>query len=94
MFNRESEEDLQTKLDSANAAIAGHPLASEPVTRAHALIESTNSDEKELVNKKLEDAGLPDLAELGKIQVRHSLSWWKLHRERNKIARKLEKLRG
>lgn len=89
MFDRPSQEELQTRLDSVNAAIAGHPLASERVTRAHAIIESTTSD-KELLNRKLMDEGLPNLAEIGKVQLRHSLSWWKLHRARNRIVGKLE----
>lgn len=92
MFNRESQQELQTKLDAADAAIAAHPLASERVKRAHSIIESTDSNDKELVEQKLAEQDLPDLAEIGLIQVRNSVSWWKLHRQRNKIADQLEKL--
>lgn len=52
-----------------NTAIAGQPLASEPVTRAHTIMESTNSDDKELLNKKLVDEDLPDLADIGKTPI-------------------------
>ena len=92
MFNRQSLKELQAKLASANAAVAAHPLASDRVTRAHAIIESIDSDDKELVNKKLAEEDLPDLAEIGLLTMRHSVSWWKVNRERNKIVEKLEKL--
>lgn len=92
MFNSKSQQELQAKLDAADAAIAAHPLSSERIKRAHAIIESTDGDDKELVEQKLADEDLPNLAEVGLIQVRNSVSWWKLHRERNKVADKLEKL--
>ncbi|WP_104196236.1 hypothetical protein [Cryobacterium sp. M15] len=92
MFSRESQPELQIKLEAADAAVAAHPLAAERIKRAHAIIESTDSADKDLVEQKLAEEGLPDLAEIGLIQVRNSVSWWKLHRERNKITDKLEKL--
>lgn len=91
MFHRKSLKELRAKLDSTNAAIARHPLASGRMTRAHAVVESTGSGDKDLVNEKLHEENLPGLVELGKTQVRHSFSWWKLHRNRNKIVKQLEK---
>lgn len=93
MVHHESDEELHAKLVLVNAALARHPLVSERVTRAHAIIESTDSDDKEMVNKTLRDEGLPDLAELGRVQVRYSFSWWKLHQQRIKLVQKLEQFK-
>ncbi|PPI41718.1 MULTISPECIES: hypothetical protein [unclassified Rathayibacter] len=91
MAKRKSLEELRRKLASANAAIAAHAFSSDEVTRAYAIIESSEKDKK-LVAKRLEEEGLPDMVELGKIQLRNTVSWWKLHRDRNKIAARLDKL--
>jgi hypothetical protein len=75
----------EADLAAADAAIAAHPLSSEPVARAHAIIESSDRDDRAAVDARLAEEGLPGLAELGRIQVRHSLSWWRLHRRRRKV---------
>jgi len=92
MMNRKSGAELQAKLESVDAAIATHQLSSEPVTRAHAIIEAIGKDNKALLERELAEQRLPDLEELGRIQLRGTASLWKLHRERNKVVKKIEKL--
>ena len=89
MFDRDLGDELQGKLKTVDAAIAAHPLSCEPITSAHALIEANGRDDKELVERELAAQGLPGLAELGRIQLRSSYSWWNLHRQRNKVLKKL-----
>ena len=92
MINHESDAKLQAKLNSVDVAIAAHPLSSESVKSAHAIIEATGKDDKELVERKLAEEGLPGLEELGKMQLRGTMSLLKLGRERNKVVKKIEKL--
>ena len=60
--------------------------------KAHAIIEATGKDDKELVERNLADQGLPGLGELGKMQLRGTMSLLKLSRQRNKAVKKIEKL--
>lgn len=94
MFGRHDLASLQKRLEAVNAQIAEHPLASETVRRAHAIVEARgNADEAEL-QARLTDEGLPSLEELGKIQLRNTSSWWALHREKRNLERKIRKLSG
>ncbi|WP_308726758.1 hypothetical protein [Clavibacter sp. VKM Ac-2542] len=61
------------------------------MTRADAIIEASDRDDKAAVEARLAEEGLPGLAELGKIQVRHSVSWWRLHRRRRRILARLDR---
>ena len=89
MQNKHPHEELQKRLNSIDAAIAEHPLKSDPVKRSHAIIESVEDKDKGVVSKKLAEEGLPDMVELGKIQARHSFSLWRLSRKRYKLLKKL-----
>jgi hypothetical protein len=94
MINRKSDAQLQAELESVDAAIATHELASEPATRAHAIIEAIGKDNKELLERELAEQELPDLEELGRIQLRGSASWWKLHRDRNRVVKRSKSSRS
>ena len=91
MNSRDRTIALQGKLKTVDAAIAAHPLSCEPITSAHAIIEAHSRDDKKLVERELAAQGLPGLAELGRIQVRSSYSWWKLHRQRNAIVKRISR---
>ncbi len=78
-------------LAAVDAAIAAHPLSSERVTRANAISAASDGDDKAGVEARLAEERLPDLAELGRIQVRHSVSWWRLHRRRRRILARLDR---
>lgn len=72
------------------AKIAAHPLSSPPVKEAHAVIEAHGGkDESGELSRELKERGLPSLEELGKIQARTSFSWWRLHRKRRSLERRL-----
>ena len=81
----------EAELAAVDDAIATHPLSSDRVTRANAIIEASDRDDKAAVEARLAEEGLPGLAELGKIQVRHSVSWWRQHRRRRKILARLDR---
>jgi hypothetical protein len=91
MFGKASLEELQETLASTEAAIASHPLASEPVKQANAVIETTKAEGNEAVDRDLAARGLPDLETLGRITVQGSTSWWKLHRDRKLLLRKIDR---
>lgn len=92
MFRQESSDELEAKLQRIEAEIAAHPLASERVERAHAIVEAGDREDKEAIDRALADQGLPSLEELGKIQLQGTASWWRLHRDKKKLEAKLHKL--
>ena len=94
MFQKESREDLEARLRALDEEISAHPLASEPVKQAHQIVERHNENDKDAIAKDLAEHGLPSLDKLGKIQLEHTGSWWRLHRNRNKIVKKLDKLKA
>jgi len=92
VVNRTSPDGLRQNLLAVDAAIAAHPLASEPVTRAHAVIDEFRPAGKEAVAQELADRGLPGLVTLGTITVRESLNWGRLHRDRKKLMKRIDRL--
>ncbi|MEJ1191780.1 hypothetical protein [Pseudarthrobacter sp. CCNWLW207] len=91
MFHRESLEGLKAKLDAVDAEIASHPLSSDRVKTAQAIVEARANKDTEEVSRELADQNLPSLEELGKIQVNGTVSWWKLHRKRNNLVKKIDR---
>lgn len=90
MFQRGSQHDLQAKLAKTDGEIADPPLSSGRVKAAHALIDEMGKDDKDALEKELAAHDLPSLEELGRIQIKHTFSWWKLHRDRKKLVGKLD----
>ena len=94
MFNRDSIEVVELKLEKVDAEIAAHPLSSEPVKEAQALIDAKGDKDNETVEAELASRNLPGLEELGKIQLSGTRSWWALHRRRNKLLKAQERLQA
>lgn len=94
MARRETQEELTAQLQELDAEIAAHPLASEKVRAAHAVIDELGADDKEAVAERLAEMGLPGLEGLGRIQAKHTVSWWKLHRRRLKLLAKFDRING
>ena len=92
VFRRESLPELEANLKKIDADIAAHPLAAPPVKQAQEIIEAKGEKDNDAVARELADRGLPSLEELGKIQLQHTGSWWRLHRDRNKIVKQISKL--
>jgi len=85
-------EELSRRIAEVDAQIAAHPLSSEPVTQAHAVIEAHGStDDSDAISRELASRGLPSLVELGRIQARSSFSWWRLHRKRRALLRRADR---
>jgi len=89
VFHRESLEELEAKLEAVDADIASHPLSSDRVKAAQAIVEARGNKDTEEVSRELADQNLPSLEELGKLQVDSTISWWKLHRKRNNLVKKI-----
>lgn len=64
MFHRESLEELEAKLETIDAEMAAHPLASKRVKAAHALVEMKGDKDTEAVSRELADQNLPSLEEI------------------------------
>lgn len=94
LFRRRSLPDLQAKLEAIDAGIAAHPLASEKVKKVHRIVETHGDRSDDEIAQALALHGLPTLEELGKIQLEHTGSWWRLHRSRNRIITRIEKLKS
>lgn len=80
------------RLAQVEEDIAAHPLASERVKLAQAVVDNADEKDKAEVNRQLTERGLPSLEELGKIVVQGTASWWRLHRDKKKIEKNIEKL--
>lgn len=84
-----SPEHLTNQLAEVNEAIEAHPLSSSQVKAVFEVVERHGRDNKEAIATELREWGLPSLEEMGRIQAKTSFSWWKLHRRRRKLMRKL-----
>lgn len=82
---------LRLYLEKIEMEIAQHPLASPAVRDSFEIIERVGKDDVEPIARELKERGLPSLDELGKLQLRHSLSWSRLHKKQRKIRQKLAK---
>jgi hypothetical protein len=83
------DDETERRLADVDAKISRHPLASTPVTEAFAVIEKHGKEQQDAIAQELRDRDLPALEELGRLQVRGSFSWWKLHRDRRALLKKL-----
>lgn len=83
--HRKNLDALRAELSAIETRISGHPLASPPIRHAQDIVEHDKSKDQATIGRELAENGLPDLAELGKVQVSGSGSWWKLHRKKNKL---------
>ncbi|MDO5646075.1 MAG: hypothetical protein Q4G21_10390 [Dermabacter sp.] len=92
MFQRKPLSELQEELRVIDDEIAAHPLSEPRVKRAHEIIDNKGDKENTEVEADLAAEGLPSLAELGALQARNTVSWWRLHRARGKLVKKIEKL--
>lgn len=84
---RKDLEELKAELSTVEAEISKHPLASEPIRQAQEIVEKDKGKDEAAISRELKENGLPDLAELGKVQLSGSGSWWKLHRKKNKLEK-------
>ena len=94
MFHRESLEELKARLEAVDAEIPSHPLSSKQVEAAQAIVEARENKDAEEVSRELAEQNLPSLEELGKIQVQSTVGWWKLHRKRNNLTKKIDRSTG
>ena len=82
MFWGKSAQSLRSELAAVEEQIAAHPLSDPSVKRSHEIIEGHRHAE-------LERLGLPSLDDVGKIQAKHTASWWRLHRRRRNLTKRL-----
>jgi hypothetical protein len=85
---------LRDELGRVEALIAAHPLASPRIRAAHELIERSRERNPHAVDRELAERGLPDATALGRAQVSGSWSWWRLHRRRRQLVRRIRRLGG
>lgn len=94
VFTRRSAAALEEELHRVEAEIAKHPFASDAVVAANALIDASPDRDREQVSAELAQRHLPDLEQLGRIHARGTVSWWRLHRSRNRLLTKISRVRG
>jgi hypothetical protein len=88
---RRSVDGLRAELEEVEALISAHPLASPRIRAAHEIVGNEESGDAADIDRQLADDGLPSVEELGRTQVAGSWSWWKLHRRRRKLRRRIER---
>jgi hypothetical protein len=84
---------LEAELAEVESLISAHPLASQRVRAAHEVVERRGSKDAAEVDKDLDAQGLPSVTELGKVQASSTWSWWKLHRRKMKLEKKIQRAR-
>jgi hypothetical protein len=89
---RRDAEALRAELAAVRALIAAHPLASQRTRAAHEVIENGASGDVDELDRELARRGLPGLGELGRSQVTGTWSWWKLHRRKRQLERRIQRL--
>jgi hypothetical protein len=82
-------DELEKRLTAVEGKLSEHPLSSDTVREAFAVIEKHGKENRGAISQELRERGLPTLDALGKIQARTSLAWWKLHRDRRSLLKKL-----
>lgn len=87
---RKTRKDFEAELTQIDAEIIAHPLASEPVTAAHDIIEQHSEQYKEIFQHQLTEHSPPSLDELGRLTAKHTFSWWNLHRTRKNLLTRIE----
>ncbi|MCZ2822664.1 hypothetical protein O2V63_20190 [Modestobacter sp. VKM Ac-2977] len=81
---------LKAELKEVDALISAHPLASQRTRAAHAIVDKRQSRDATEVDKELAADGLPSVKQLGKVQASGTWSWWKLHRRKMKLEKKID----
>ena len=69
--------------------ISTHPFASQRIRAAHDVVAGNKSRGAAAVDRELADNGLPSAVELGRVHVAGTWTWWKLHRRRRQLQRKI-----
>lgn len=87
-------EKLDKQLAEIQREISQHPFSDPEILGAQKLIENYKSLEPAEIDRRLSDEGLPSLETLGKNQLRHSFSWWNLHRKKRKVEAKISRFNG
>jgi len=91
MSPRRSTDDLRRELQQVETLIAAHPLASPRIRAAHDLIRRSRARSADDVDRELVDGGLPGAAELGRAQLSGTWSWWRLHRRKRALERRMRR---
>lgn len=89
MFWGKFAQSLRSELAAVEEQIAAHPLSDPSVKRAHEIIEGHRPGDNDAIAAELERLGLPSLDDVGKIQAKHTASWWRLHRRRRNLTKRL-----
>ncbi len=85
---------LRAELADVEALIAAHPLASPRIRAAHDVVERGRTAGAAEIDRRLADDGLPSTEELGRLQVAGTWSWWRLHRKKRTLERRIGRADG
>jgi hypothetical protein len=84
---------LEAELAEVDSLISAHPLASPRVRAAHDVVESRGSRDAAAVDEDLQAQGLPSVSELGKVQASGTWGWWRLHRRKMTLEKRIRRAR-
>ena len=82
---------MRNELEEVDALISAHPLASQRIRAADAMVEQRKSHDAAAIDRELVAEGLPSVEELGRARVSGTWSWWKLHRRKMKLEREIKR---
>ena len=82
---------LRAQLEEVDALISAHPLASQRIRAADAMVDECRSGDAAEIDEALVADGLPGVEELGRAHASGMWSWWRLHRRKMKLEKKIER---
>lgn len=93
MPRRDSHQDLRQKLEAVETRISHHLFQLPGIAESLRIVAQSTGKDADAVDAVLASRGLPGLEELGRKQLRHMFSWWKLHRDRRVLQKRMAKAR-
>ncbi len=92
MMMRTNRADLENKLSKIDAALAAHPYNAPDASASREIIEEFKEAGNERIEQELTARGLPGLVDNGRTVAGGLFSYGRLHRRRQKILNKLNRI--
>jgi hypothetical protein len=89
--SRESVQELENELTMVHERIRDHPFNASAFAESQAVIESMRGRDREEIQRELSARGLPRLEDGGRRLVRHAWGFWRLHRSRRLLEKRISR---
>ncbi|MGY1804189.1 hypothetical protein ACI78T_13015 [Blastococcus sp. SYSU D00922] len=84
---------LEEELREVEARISAHPLASRRIRAAGAVVHDHREQDAAEIDRRLAAEGLPSVEQLGRTHASGTWTWWRLHRRKRTLEKKIRRAR-